>query len=93
MNGDRYSLHYEKFSDGTIECIEKEIPYALPKNWKWCRLYQLTEAIPDAMADGPFGSNLKKEHYTNNQEVRIIQLSNIGENGWENHNKKSYSRT
>ena len=81
-------MHYEKFSDGTIECIEKEIPYALPKNWKWCRLYQLTEAIPDAMADGPFGSNLKKEHYTNNQEVRIIQLSNIGENGWENHNKK-----
>lgn len=40
------------------------------------------------MVDGPFGSNLKTEHYTNNKEVRIIQLSNIGENGWREDNKK-----
>ena len=40
------------------------------------------------MADGPFGSNLKKEHYTNNKEVRIIQLSNIGEEGWREDNTK-----
>lgn len=39
-------------------------------------------------ADGPFGSNLKREHYTFNQEVRIIQLSNIGEFGWREENKK-----
>ena len=39
-------------------------------------------------ADGPFGSNLKKEHYTTNNEVRIIQLSNIGENGWRDENTK-----
>lgn len=39
-------------------------------------------------ADGPFGSNLKKEHYTDNKEVRIIQLSNIGEDGWKDGNKK-----
>lgn len=37
--------------------------------------------IAQSMADGPFGSNLKKEHYTDNAEVRIIQLSNIGEEG------------
>ena len=41
-----------------------------------------------AFADGPFGSNLKREHYTNNREVRIIQLSNIGEEGWRNENVK-----
>ena len=40
------------------------------------------------MADGPFGSNLKKEHYTENREVRIIQLSNIGEDGWREENTK-----
>ena len=40
------------------------------------------------MADGPFGSNLKKEHYTDNKEVRIIQLSNIGEEGWREENSK-----
>lgn len=39
-------------------------------------------------ADGPFGSNLKKEHYTDNKEVRIIQLSNIGELGWKDANVK-----
>ena len=25
------NLHYEKFNDGSIECIENEIPFALPK--------------------------------------------------------------
>ena len=40
------------------------------------------------MADGPFGSNLKKEHYTEDHEVRIIQLSNIGEDGWREENTK-----
>ncbi len=40
------------------------------------------------MADGPFGSNLKKVHYTEKNEVRIIQLSNIGANGWNDENKK-----
>jgi type I restriction enzyme S subunit len=40
------------------------------------------------MADGPFGSNLKKEHYTSDPQARIIQLSNIGENGWEDENTK-----
>lgn len=40
------------------------------------------------MADGPFGSNLKKEHYTEKREVRIIQLSNIGEDGWREENTK-----
>lgn len=44
--------------------------------------------IANDSADGPFGSNLKKEHYTINREVRIIQLSNIGENGWREENTK-----
>ena len=44
--------------------------------------------IADDSADGPFGSNLKKEHYTTNKEVRIIQLSNIGEDGWREENTK-----
>ena len=32
------NLHYEKFSDGTVKCIEDEIPFELPDNWQWCRL-------------------------------------------------------
>ena len=31
--------HYEKFTlTGEIKCIDDEIPFDLPKGWKWCRL-------------------------------------------------------
>ena len=63
---------------------EDEIPFAKPNGWVWVRLSQI--ALDSA--DGPFGSNLKREHYTSNKEVRIIQLSNIGEEGWKNDNSK-----
>lgn len=48
---------------------------------------KLGEIASDS-ADGPFGSNLKKEHYTSERQVRIIQLSNIGEEGWREDNTK-----
>ncbi len=33
-----YNLHYEQFHDGTVKCIEDEIPFELPEGWAWCRL-------------------------------------------------------
>ena len=32
------NLHYEKFQDGTVKCIEDEIPFELPEGWAWERL-------------------------------------------------------
>ena len=32
------NLHYEKFQDGTVKCIEDEIPFELPEGWAWTRL-------------------------------------------------------
>ena len=32
------NLHYEQFADGTVKCIEDEIPFELPDGWAWCRL-------------------------------------------------------
>ena len=32
------NLHYEQFQDGTVKCIEDEIPFDLPDSWMWCRL-------------------------------------------------------
>ena len=32
------SLHYEKFADGSVKCIEDEIPFELPQGWEWTRL-------------------------------------------------------
>jgi type I restriction enzyme S subunit len=37
------NLHYEKFADGTVKCIEEEIPFELPERWEWCRLGVITE--------------------------------------------------
>ena len=32
------NLHYEKFADGSVKYIEKEIPFDLPEGWAWARL-------------------------------------------------------
>ena len=35
------NLHYEKFADGSVKCIEDEIPFELPEGWAWERLSNL----------------------------------------------------
>ncbi|MCI7170873.1 restriction endonuclease subunit S [bacterium] len=39
------NLHYEKFTDGTVKCIEDEIPFELPEGWEWCRLNHIYNFI------------------------------------------------
>ena len=41
------NLHYEKFQDGSVKCIEDEIPFELPKGWAWCRLTSICSLISD----------------------------------------------
>lgn len=72
----------EKLEQALVPVNEQ--PYEVPENWCWVRF----DSLSKDMADGPFGSNLKTEHYTENKEVRIIQLSNIGEEGWREENTK-----
>lgn len=49
----------------------------LPKGWTWATVDQCT--IDDGgITDGPFGSNLKSEHYTE-AGPRVIRLQNIGD--------------
>ncbi len=38
-------MHYEKFHDGTVKCIEDEIPFEVPEGWSWCRLISLSIKI------------------------------------------------
>ena len=38
-------MHYEKFADGSVKCIEDEIPFDLPEGWAWTRLGNLSAAI------------------------------------------------
>ena len=51
---------------------------SLPRGWTWVPLRDLAAPEPRALTDGPFGSNLKTEHYTTSGP-RVIRLQNIGE--------------
>ena len=52
-------MHYEKFADGTVKCIEDEIPFDLPIGWVWtrfrafcpygdCEKYETTDIADDS---------------------------------------------
>ena len=50
-------MHYEKFQDGSVKCIEDEIPFELPEGWTWCHysdvinLYSGQDLTPDRYND------------------------------------------
>lgn len=79
---------WEKRGKGDWTDITEEVPFDIPDEWEWARLEDIAASVLVPFADGPFGSNLKKEHYIDEPEVRIIQLSNIGEDGWRDENVK-----
>ena len=47
------SLHYEKFADGSVKCIEDEIPFDLPEGWSWARLQSITSILTDGTHKTP----------------------------------------
>lgn len=51
---------------------------ALPAGWTWTTVAQMAAPESNAITDGPFGSNLKTEHYTASGP-RVIRLQNIGD--------------
>jgi type I restriction enzyme S subunit len=54
--------------------LYKETPLGwLPKEWEVAKLGDAAESI----IDGPFGSNLKTEHYVETPGVRVVRLQNI----------------
>ena len=48
-------------------------PFGNPKGWRRLTFKEAGERL----SDGPFGSNLKSEHYTD-RGIRVIRLGNIG---------------
>lgn len=50
----------------------------LPKTWCWVSIEQLAANEDFAITDGPFGSNLKTVHYTDDGP-RVIRLQNVGD--------------
>ena len=68
------NLHYEKFQDGSVKCIEDEIPFEVPEGWAWCRLTEITFEI--------FAGGDKPENYSKTQtdEFSIPIFANGAEN-------------
>lgn len=62
----------------------KESPLGrLPKAWEVRRLAEITLSA----IDGPFGSNLKTEHYVDQPGIRVVRLQNIGQGHFEDTDK------
>ena len=52
--------HYEKFADGTVKCIDDEIPFEIPQSWCWVRLGQVFSHCTGKALNG---ANKKGELY------------------------------
>jgi len=75
------NLHYEKFSDGTVKCIEDEIPFDVPDGWAWCRLNSAVD-VRDGTHDTP--------KYVSSG-VPLITSKNLNEGGIDYSNVKFIS--
>ena len=69
------SLHYEKFADGTVKCIEDEIPFEVPEGWAWSRLLSLTVKI--GAGSTPTGGSSAY----NNMGIKFIRSQNVYNDG------------
>ena len=61
------NLHYEKFADGSVKCIEDEIPFELPEGWSWARIFSITEELPYGTAKKSSPTGL----------VAVLRMGNI----------------
>ena len=64
------NLHYEKFSNGSVKCIEDEIPFDIPGSWAWVRISSICVINP-------------KNDLNDDTEVSFIPMPHICE-GYEN---------
>ena len=63
------NLHYEKFPDGSVKCIEEEIPFELPEGWEWARLRDFVSFVGGSQ---PAKSTF--EYIETPDNIRLIQI-------------------
>ena len=69
------NLHYEKYADGTVKCIEDEIPFEIPEGWAWSRLLPLTIKI--GAGSTPTGGAA----VYSNSGIKFIRSQNVYDEG------------
>ena len=67
------NLHYEKFADGTVKCIEDEIPFELPSGWGWTRIGNIASVKGGKRV--PKGMTFSAEP-THHAYVRVTDMKN-----------------
>ena len=72
---DFYNLHYEKFTDGTVKCIEDEIPFDVPDGWTWCRFQDVFNICSSKRV---LQADWKNEGIPFYRAREIVKLSNNG---------------
>ena len=80
------NLHYEKFQDGTVKCIEDEIPFEVPEGWEWCRVRNIASVkggkrLPKGMSFSPYKTSHAYIRVTDmkNHSVNMDDLKYISE--------------
>ena len=82
-------MHYEKFADGTVKCIEDEIPFELPEGWEWARLQYIislssgkTIKVRQLTDEGDFpvygGNGINGMYSDYNVEPKTIVIGRVG---------------
>jgi type I restriction enzyme S subunit len=60
------------------EILGSDEPWSIPVRWQWSTVGRVAGPEKGSITDGPFGSNLKTEHYTSSGP-RVVRLQNIGD--------------
>ncbi len=55
--------YYEKMADGTVRCIDSEIPFAIPDSWAWCRLRDICSMQAGKNIKSTEISKVRNENY------------------------------
>ena len=69
------NLHYEKFADGSVKCIEEEIPFNLPEDWARSRIGPLCEYITS-------GSRGWAQYYSDTGSL-FLRMGNLSRDSFE----------
>ena len=69
------NLHYEKFADGSVKCIEDEIPFELPDGWAWSKVGPLCEYITS-------GSRGWAQYYSDTGSL-FLRMGNLSRDSFE----------
>ena len=62
--------HYEKFADGTVKCIDDQIPFEIPQSWCWERWGNISFSIQ-------YGFNAPA---IESGDIKMVRISDIHDN-------------